>query len=177
MQSLKQQCVWAELSSAAKPPCRMGQVSLSSWEVGSASLCLSRASVSCCLPKLTIWLRVMQIAKCLCFVHGGLEVLTTRWLLPECAFRLGLLLPLVVPGVQSWELDSSSGARSKQPRRQTRLLKDQTSVWKSGLQMGEGLRQESKGMGDFPDSQTLRKISQQNGPKHKQLTPDMQYLL
>ena len=113
--------------------------------------------VSCCLPRLAVWLGVAQAADRV--PRWGLEELTARWLLPECPLRPGLLLPPVLPGMQSWELHSSSGARSKQPRRQTRLLEGQTSVWTSGLQTGEGLRQESKEMGDFPDSRKAQSVS------------------
>lgn len=92
------------------------------------------------------------LTKCLCFVRQGLEEQTARWLLPERPRRLGLL-PRALRGGQSWGMDSSHGARSKEPRRQSGLLEDQTSVWRSG----EGLRQEFKESGRFPDSQTLKK--------------------
>lgn len=128
--------------------------------------------MSCCYPSSQFGSGLCRLLmKCLCFVCWGLKELTTCWLLPKCPFRLGLLLPLVLPGLQSCELDSSGGARCKQPR----FLEDQASVWKSGLQTG--LRQKSRETGDVPNSQTLRKMSSQNGPKHKQSTPDMQYLL
>lgn len=113
VQRLKQQRVWAELSSAAQPPCPTGQASL--------SLCLSWSSPSCCLPSSLFGFGSCRpLTNCLCFVCRGLQELTARWLLPECPFGFGLLLPLVLPGMQ----DSSSGARSEEPWRQTRLLEE-----------------------------------------------------
>lgn len=135
LQRLKQQCVRAELSSAAKPPCHMGQASFSSWAL-LHSACHGLLWAVAYPSSQSGFGLCRLLSKCLCFVRWGLEDLTSCWLLPECPFRLGLLLPLVLRGVQSLELDSSSEARSKKPRRQTRLLKDQTSVWKSGLQTG-----------------------------------------